>query len=104
MGEIGIDQAELILDTGIDELAWFEIEHKGCLSAFVQWGQREIPIQFHDPSRLAQEIASTLEAGAYWSDGFEVVVPVLSEKRIRSAFESLRSRGELARLLGEVNP
>jgi hypothetical protein len=76
----------LNLPDGYDEYDWRDVEAKGWLESAKVWRDgREYSVAFYDPVRLAQEVASDLSRGRYFSAERLLVVPSVTVENMADA-------------------
>ena len=86
----GAPEPEFVLPDDVDDFGW-ELESKGCfLNGTVVWSGRDFLVDFYDPVRLAQTIASELEQSRHTTlDRRVVVVDRVTPDAMRAAARAL---------------
>jgi hypothetical protein len=85
----------LVLPEGFDEFEW-ELESKGWFGgAHLLFGDRQVPVEFFDQTRLNQEISDALETSNCALFKNLIVVPVVTRRAMFAAVLSLVESGEI---------
>jgi hypothetical protein len=85
---------------GFDDFAW-EAESKGWLQgATAIIAGRRFSVMFYDPTRLAQDIESELEASAVFFERNLIVVPSVTRAHMEAAIEIIARTGKYMDMLG----
>ena len=89
----------LLLPEGFEEYAW-EVEAKGYFSeAKLVLAGRQYRLNFIDPVRLSQDVATEFESGRIFFEPNLVVIPSVTRANMEKAVEELLMQSGIAKLL-----
>lgn len=91
----------LVLPADFDDYAW-EVQAKGYFGdALMTVAGKRYRLNFYDPTRLSQEIASELERGAAFAEPNLVIVRAVTKSDMQQAAAMLAQSGQVNSLVPE---